>query len=215
MKSAIPPARIRSHAQRLGDRCRERFMSRSWCLRRSDSATMERIPPGPSRRAKVARKWMKRTTRWRRRRMVADGESRGIVGEITIRQPREHRIELTLWLAVVATEGEAQCSADLVHTDGTELSDTLPQSLLGNGNRVVQIHCAGRFHSVLFVQDYLRRHITDGRRDGRDCDGRQISNGIVGRSKLVQTDIPAGYSAGHTASASQGCDSWRPCGCFA
>jgi len=58
-----------------GDRYQERFRSRSWCLRRSDSATMERIPPGPSRRARVARKWMKRTTRWRRRRMVADGES--------------------------------------------------------------------------------------------------------------------------------------------
>ena len=62
---AIKPARIRSHADRLGDRWRERFRSRSWCFRRSDSATTERTPPGPSRRTRVARKWMKRTTRWR------------------------------------------------------------------------------------------------------------------------------------------------------
>jgi hypothetical protein len=57
--------RIRSHADRLGDRCRERFTIRSWCFRRSDSATRERTPPSPSRRTRVARKWMKRTTRWR------------------------------------------------------------------------------------------------------------------------------------------------------
>ena len=61
-KNAIQPARIRSHAQRLGNRWRGRFRSRSWCLKRSDSATMERTPPGTSRRARVAMKWMKRTT---------------------------------------------------------------------------------------------------------------------------------------------------------
>src|SRR5437016_2538514 len=38
-KSAIKPARIRSDEGRLGDRCRERFTIKSWCLRRSDSAT--------------------------------------------------------------------------------------------------------------------------------------------------------------------------------
>lgn len=37
--SASKPARIRSDAHKLGDRCRERFMIKSWCLRRSDSAT--------------------------------------------------------------------------------------------------------------------------------------------------------------------------------
>src|SRR6267154_2338024 len=58
-KNAVP------RADRLGDRCRERFTIRSWCLRRSDSAARERTPPGPSSLAGVARKWIKRTTRWR------------------------------------------------------------------------------------------------------------------------------------------------------
>ena len=60
-KSAIQPAKMRSDADRFGDRCLERFTIRSWCLRRSDSATMERTPPGPSNRARTAMKWMKRT----------------------------------------------------------------------------------------------------------------------------------------------------------
>src|SRR5215469_8208213 len=38
--------------RRLGVRCRERFTISSWCLRRSDSATRERTPPGPSKRAR-------------------------------------------------------------------------------------------------------------------------------------------------------------------
>jgi hypothetical protein len=64
-KSASKPARMPSDARRLGDRFRERFTIRSWCLRRSDSATMERTPPGPSNRARVATNWMKRTARLR------------------------------------------------------------------------------------------------------------------------------------------------------
>jgi len=73
-KSAIRPARVRSVMDRFGDRRRERFRIRSWCLRRSDSATMERAPPGPSKRAKVAMKWMKRTTRSRISRIVTGRE---------------------------------------------------------------------------------------------------------------------------------------------
>src|SRR5215472_8888973 len=49
-KSASKPARMRSDERRLGVRCRERFTISSWCLRRSDSATRERTPPGPSKR---------------------------------------------------------------------------------------------------------------------------------------------------------------------
>jgi hypothetical protein len=64
-KSAIKPARMRSDVHKFGDRCRERVTIKSWCLRIRDSATMERTPPGRSRRNRVARKWMKRTTKWR------------------------------------------------------------------------------------------------------------------------------------------------------
>src|ERR1700739_239856 len=55
-KSASKPARIRSDACRWGDRFRARFNIRIWCLRRSDSATRERTPPGPSNRARTAMK---------------------------------------------------------------------------------------------------------------------------------------------------------------
>src|SRR5439155_967793 len=60
---AIKPARMRSEVHRFGDRCRERFTIKSWCLTIRDSATMERTPPGPSKRARVAMKWIKRMTR--------------------------------------------------------------------------------------------------------------------------------------------------------
>src|SRR5216110_1717731 len=62
-KSAIKPARMRSDVHKFGDRCRERATIKSWCLRIRDSATMERTPLGPSKRARVARKWTKRMTR--------------------------------------------------------------------------------------------------------------------------------------------------------
>src|SRR5437016_8721797 len=53
-KSAIKPARARSDTCKFGDRFRERFKIRIWCLSRSDSATRERTPPGPSNRARTA-----------------------------------------------------------------------------------------------------------------------------------------------------------------
>ena len=62
-KSAIKPARMRSEVHKFGDRCRDRFTIKSWCLRIRDSATMERTPPGPSKRARVAMKWINRMTR--------------------------------------------------------------------------------------------------------------------------------------------------------
>jgi hypothetical protein len=66
------PIRERSHEDRVGDRCRERFTIRSWCLSRRDSAMRERTPPGWSNWVRMAIKWMKRTTialgkAWKRR----------------------------------------------------------------------------------------------------------------------------------------------------
>jgi hypothetical protein len=65
-----------------------RFTIRSWSLRRSDSATRQRTPPGPSNRARVAMKWKKRTAKLRIEEWQQDGEASGIFGEITIRQPQ-------------------------------------------------------------------------------------------------------------------------------
>jgi hypothetical protein len=60
-KSASKPARIQPDEGRLKDRCRKRFtIIEEFVLRRSDSATRERTPPGPSNRAKVAMKWIKK-----------------------------------------------------------------------------------------------------------------------------------------------------------
>src|SRR6266851_3042288 len=54
-KRAHKPATRRSEVRRFGDRCRERLRIKSCCLTRTDSATTERMPPGPESRARVAR----------------------------------------------------------------------------------------------------------------------------------------------------------------
>jgi len=66
MRSGLKPATMRSEGQRLGDRLRERLRDSSCCLTSTDSATMERVPPGPASRATVASRWRKRTARSRR-----------------------------------------------------------------------------------------------------------------------------------------------------
>ena len=54
MRRAHKPATRRSEVRRFGDRCRERLRIKSCCLTRTDSATTERMPPGPQSRARVA-----------------------------------------------------------------------------------------------------------------------------------------------------------------
>ena len=54
MRRAHKPATRRSEVRRFGDRCRERLRIKSCCLTRTDSATTERMPPGPKSRARVA-----------------------------------------------------------------------------------------------------------------------------------------------------------------
>src|SRR5438034_10941025 len=53
-RRAHKPATRRSEVRRFGDRCRERLRIKSCCLTRTDSATTERMPPGPKSRARVA-----------------------------------------------------------------------------------------------------------------------------------------------------------------
>jgi hypothetical protein len=65
MRRAHKPATTRSQTRRLGERCRERFRTRSCCLTRTDSATTKRAPPGPASRAIVVMRWMKSTARTR------------------------------------------------------------------------------------------------------------------------------------------------------
>src|SRR2546428_725058 len=47
MRRAHKPATRRSEVRRFGDRALERLRIKSWCLTRTDSATTERVPPGP------------------------------------------------------------------------------------------------------------------------------------------------------------------------
>ena len=125
----------------------------------------------------------------------------------------------------VATNRKAQCRADFAHSQGTQVCHPPPQSILRNCDRVVQIHRTSRFHSVFFIQNYFGRDTSNRGGDRCDSDSRQITNcavasehndrpSLVGRSKLIQPDIPPDYSAGHAASASQASDSSAVCGCF-
>ena len=59
------PATKRSQTRRFGARLRERLRISSCCLRRTDSATTERMPPGRQSRESVTMAWMKRVTRSR------------------------------------------------------------------------------------------------------------------------------------------------------
>src|ERR1700676_4079319 len=122
----------------------------------------------------------------------------------------------------IAAKREAQGPTDPMYSQGTQLGDTLAQSVLGNGDRVVEVDCAGCLHAVLLVQEHLRWHAADCRGDGSDNDGRQVCDCAIASkhharpflasaSKLVQADVSAGYSAGHAASASHGCDSLLDC----
>src|SRR5205085_5519216 len=70
-------------------------------------------------------------------------------------------------LAEIATQRKAQSGADFIHSQRVQLRDTLPQSVLGHGNGVVEIHGAGSLHAILFTQNHFRWHTTD-----RGCYGR-------------------------------------------
>jgi len=73
-KSAIKPARMRSEVHKFGDRCRDRFTIKSWCLRIRDSATRERTPPGPSKAGQGSHEMDTKNDQIAHRRIVAGRE---------------------------------------------------------------------------------------------------------------------------------------------
>ncbi len=118
---------------------------------------------------------------------------------------------------LIATQGEPQSGADFAHPQRTQLSNSLPQSVLGDCDRVMQVDCARRSHAVFFIQDHLGWDSANGGCNGCNRDGREIRNGavpsqhhhrplLVRRSELIKTDIPSSYSDGQAASASQPTD---------
>ena len=97
---------MRSPSDRLGDRCRERFTIRSWCFRRSDSATSERTPPGPSNRASVAIKWITGNGQIAHRRIVAGWEILRNHGRNN--NSPGTRIEVVPRLQIATSQGQTQ-----------------------------------------------------------------------------------------------------------
>ncbi len=71
IKLARSPAMTRSIDQRSGARACERLRIHSWCLSKSESASTERSPPAPNKRANVTIKWIKRMARPRTIRTVS------------------------------------------------------------------------------------------------------------------------------------------------
>ena len=128
-------------------------------------------------------------------------------------------------LSQIALKRKSQSRTDFPHPPGTQLRNPPPQSILGNRNRIVQVDCAWPFHAVLFIQNHLGGHTADTGCDRCDRNRGQITDGAIAsehnhwssfiwRSKVVQTDVAAGYSAGHAASASQTRDSSRAGRCL-
>jgi len=118
----------------------------------------------------------------------------------------------------IAPEREAQSGADFPHSQRAQLRNPSAQSILRNGDRIVQVYRTRRFHAIFFAQDYLGGHVTDRGRYRSNGDTREIRDSavagqhehgafLVWRSELVESDVPSGYSAGHAASASQPRDS--------
>jgi hypothetical protein len=125
---------------------------------------------------------------------------------------------VSLELTQIAPEREAQSGTDFPHTQRTQLRNPSAQSILRNGDRIVQVYCTRRFHAIFFAQDYLGGYVADRGRYGSNGDSREISDSavagqdehgalLVWRSELVESDVTSGYSAGHAASASQPRDS--------
>ena len=131
-------------------------------------------------------------------------------------------LQLLLRVSEIAAQREAQCGADIVHAQGTQLGYAPAQSMLGDSDYIVQVHRACSFHAIFRMQDNFGWHATDRGRNGCDSQGGEIGNGavtcendhrpvLIGWGKAVEANIPAGYFVGHSASASQALNSSR---CF-
>ena len=105
-----------------------------------------------------------------------------------------------------------------MHSHRTQLGDPLAQPFLSDGNWVVKVDGAGSLHPVFLIQHNFRWHSADGRSDGCDGDGREVSDctiasedynrpAFVWWGEVVEADIASCYSCGHAASASQSPDS--------
>jgi hypothetical protein len=113
---------------------------------------------------------------------------------------------LRLLRATAASERKTQSRADFSHTSRIQVCHTLSQPLLGNGDRIVKVHCTRSLHSILFSQDYLGRNATNSGRDRRDSHARKVADrAIAGENndrsflvwcgKLVEANVSARYSA--------------------
>jgi len=116
-------------------------------------------------------------------------------------------------LVRVAAQGKTQGCAHLLHSQWSEVSDTLTQALLRHGYRVVEIHGARPLHTIFLVQPHFGGNPSDAGRDRRNRRCGQVFKGaiagqyydwpsLVRRSKTVKPDVASSYSSGQIASAS-------------
>ena len=81
----------------------------------------------------------------------------------------------------IAAEREAEGGTDFPHPQALQFRHAPTQSVLRNGDRIVHVDGAGRFHAILFTQDDFGGNSTDSRRNGCDTHGSQIRDGAVAR----------------------------------
>ncbi len=110
-----------------------------------------------------------------------------------------------------------------MHPLGTQGRNALAQTILRNRDSIMQVYGASILHTVVDIQNDLRRHITDGRSNRRHCHGRKIAERgvagehenrplLVGGSQAAEVNIAAVQSFGQAAASSQERDSSDCCG---
>ena len=120
-----------------------------------------------------------------------------------------------LHVCAVATQRKTQCRANLSQARGAELRYALAEAFLRHCHYVVQVDGAGRLHAILFVQQNLRRHIANLRRNRRNSNSGEVRKRTIAskhdhrpyfiwRREAKKPNFSMDYSSGHAASASHG-----------
>lgn len=109
---------------------------------------------------------------------------------------------------------EPKCCTHLLHPLITQAGDALAQALLGHSYGIVQVYRAPALHPVVYVQNDLRRHVTDrggyrGYRYSRKVAYHAVASEyqdwplLVRRRELANVNVTAVQSSGQAAASSQ------------
>ena len=97
-----------------------------------------------------------------------------------------------LLLSLLTTQRKPQRTADFAHPYRTQPGHSPSQPLLGDHNRILQIHRARRLHPVLFIQHHLRRDSSNRGRDWGHHNGRQYPTALSRVSTTTGLFLPGG-----------------------